>query len=199
LEETITYQENQLLQLLKDGNPSAFTTLYKRYSERLYYNILSLVKDRDTAEELVQDIFSKIWSQRANISIEKSFAAYLFVSSRNRVIDFFKQLQRNHELLAHIRIMAAENYNHIEEALFFRENQQLLQRAIETLSPQRRRTFELCKIGGLSYRQASEVMGISISTVKEHMATALDAIRTYISKNSEVAACLIIFYWIPPV
>ncbi|MBL7696960.1 MAG: RNA polymerase sigma-70 factor [Chitinophagaceae bacterium] len=187
------------MQQLKAGSASAFTTLYNMYSERLYYNVFSLVKDRNTAEELVQDIFSKIWKQRANISIEKSFSSYLFAASRNRVFDFFKQLRRNHELYSRIKAIASENYSHIEEALLRRENQHLLQRAIETLPPQRRRAFELCKIEGLSYRQAGEVMGISISTVKDHMATALDAIRTYISKNSEIAAFLIIFFWNPPV
>jgi RNA polymerase sigma-70 factor (family 1) len=198
LEQNSTY-ENQLLQQLKGGSPGAFTTLYKMYSEPLYYNILSLVKDRNIAEELVQDIFSKIWKQRANISIEKSFASYLFTASRNRVFDFFRQLRRNHELYDRIRAIASENYSHIEEAFFNRENQHLLQRAIETLPPQRRRAFELCKIEGLTYRQAGEVMGISMSTVKEHMVTALASIRTFISKNSEVAACLIIFFWTPPV
>lgn len=198
LEQNSTY-ENQLLQQLKSGSATAFTILYNKYSEQLYYNILSLVKDRNIAEELVQDIFSKIWKLRANISIEKSFASYLFAASRNRAFDFFKQLRRNHELYAHIRAVASENYSHIEEAFFDRENQHLLQRAIETLPPQRRRAFELCKFEGLSYRQAGEVMGISMSTVKEHMATALDTIRTFISKNSEVAACLFIFFWTPPV
>lgn len=168
------------------------------YSERLYYNILSLVKDRSTAEELVQDIFSKIWKQRATISIEKSFASYLFAVSRNRVFDFFKQLRRNHALYARIRAVSSENYTHIEEAILARENQHLLQRAIDTLPPQRRRAFELCKIQGLTYRQASEIMGVSMSTVKDHMASALDAIRTFISKNSEVAACLLFFFWINP-
>lgn len=199
MEQLSTYHENQLLQQLKEGNANAFTTLYNTYSERLYYNILSLVKDRNTAEELVQDVFSKIWKQREKISIEKSFASYLYTSSRNRVFDFFKQVRRNHELYAHIQAIASESYSQIEESLLARENEQLLQRAIESLSPQRRRAFELCKIEGLSYRQASEVMGISMSTVKEHMSTALDAIRSYITKNSEIAACLIIFFWTPPV
>ncbi|RYZ38092.1 MAG: RNA polymerase sigma-70 factor, partial [Sphingobacteriales bacterium] len=172
---------------------------YNTYSERLYYNILSLVKDRDTAEELVQDVFSKIWKNREKISIEKSFSSYLYTSSRNRVFDFFKQLRRNHELYARIQAIAAEHYSHIEESLLARENEELLHRAIETLPPQRRRAFELCKIEGMSYRQASEVMGISMSTVKEHMSTALDAIRSYITKHSEIAAGLIIFFWTPPV
>lgn len=199
MEDNLTYYENQLLQQLRAGSASAFTALYNKYSQQLYYNILALVKDSNTAEELVQDIFSKIWKQRSSITIEKSFSSYLFKSSRNRVFDFFKQLRRNHELYAHIKAIASENYSHIEEALLTRENQHLLQRAIETLPPQRRRAFELCKIEGLSYRQASEVMGISTSTVKEHMATALDTIRTYISKHSEVAASLLIFFWTPPV
>ena len=184
--------ENQLLTELRAGSEAAFTELYRQYSVRLYYNILALVKDGNTAEELVQDVFSRIWLKRNTISIEKSFASYLFVVGRNRVYDFFKQVARNHELYEHIKSIAAEHYSHIEEGLFDHENAELLQKAIASLSPQRRRAFELCKIEGLSYRQASEKMGVSLSTVKDHMVNALEAIRLYISRNREIAIAILI-------
>ena len=186
--------ENQLLADLRAGKEAAFTELYRQYSARLYYNILALVKDDNTAEELVQDIFSKIWRKRKNISVEKSFASYLFVTGRNRVYDFFKQVTRDYELYSRIKSIAAEHYCHVEEGLFDRENAELLQKAIASLTPQRRRAFELCKLEGLSYRQASEKMGVSLSTLKDHMANALEAIRLYISKHRDVAVGILLHY-----
>ncbi|MEO6290430.1 MAG: sigma-70 family RNA polymerase sigma factor [Ginsengibacter sp.] len=194
MEGSSPHNEYQLLADLKAGNAAAFTVLYRQYSVRLYYNILALVQDANTAEELVQDVFSKIWSKRKNISVEKSFASYLFVVGRNRVYDFFKQRSRDYALYALVKSAAAEYYSHIEEGLFARENVELLQKAIASLPPQRRRAFELCKLEGLSYRQASENMGVSLSTLKDHMANALEAIRLYISKHREVAvgiSCII--------
>lgn len=193
------HNEKELLDGLRNGSESAFTQLYRNYNLSLYYNILALVKDEHIAEELVQDVFSRIWRQRYSINIEKSFSAYLFVMSRNRVFDFFRQVMRDQELYARIKAVASEHYDHIEQALFARENADLLRKAIATLSPQRRRAFELCKMEGFSYRQASEEMGVSLSTLKDHMVNALETIRLYISKNMEVAGVLIFYcIWINP-
>ncbi len=190
LSHSIPYNEQELLQGLRQGSGHAFTILYKHYSVPLYYNILSLVKDEHTAEELVQDVFSKIWKQKATITIEKNFAGYLFVMARNRVFDFFQQVARDHALYEKIKIVASAYYDHIEQALFAKENADLLRKAIDTLPPQRKKAFELCKLEGLTYRQASEEMGISLSTLKDHMVNALNSIRLYISKNVEVAGML---------
>jgi RNA polymerase sigma-70 factor (ECF subfamily) len=115
------------------------------------------------------------------------------VIARNRVFDFFQQVTRDQALHERIRNTASEQYDHIEQALFARENADLLRKAIAMLPPQRRRAFVLCKIEGLTYRQASEKMGVSLSTVKDHMIYAFDSIRLYISKNMEKAGILVIF------
>ena len=187
------HNENQLVRDLQLGSEAAFTALYRHYSIPLYYNILSLVKDENTAEELVQEVFTKIWRQHSSITIEKNFAAYLFVTARNRVFDFFRQLTKEQALYAKIKSLASEQYDQIEQTLFARENADLLNKAIATLPPQRRRAFELCKIEGLTYREASEKMGVSLSTLKDHMIYALDAIRSYISKNMEIAGALLFY------
>ena len=145
-----------------------------------------MVKDELTAEELVQDVFAHLWTKRETIDLQGSLAAYLFTSSRNRVYNFFRKLERDQELYRRIRSTAALHYSHIEEALMAVENAELLRRAIDTLPPQRRRAFELCKIEGLSYQEASEKMGVSLSTIKDHMANARQAIRTFLS-NEEIA------------
>lgn len=185
--------EPELLHALRQGNENAFTQLYHHYSVSLYHNILSLVKDEHVAEELVQDVFSKIWKQKAGITIEKNFSGYLFVMARNRVFDFFQKVTRDRALYKRIKTIASEHYDHIEQAIFAKENADLLRRAIDTLPPQRKRAFELCKIEGLTYLQASEEMGVSLSTLKDHMVNALDSVRLYISKNIEVAGVLILY------
>lgn len=185
-----SYNEQELLHGLQQGSEEAFTCLYKHYSVPLYYNILSLVKDENTAEELVQDVFFKIWKRKSTIDITKSFSGYLFVTARNQVYDFFQQLNRDQALRSRIMSFASESYDYIEQSIFAKENADLLRKAMDTLPPQRRRAFELCKLEGLSYRQASEEMGISLSTIKDHMVNALDTIRTYVTKNVEVAGML---------
>lgn len=181
-----SHSEKSLILQLKGGCTVAFTELYHQYSERLYYNILALVKDNDTAEELVQDIFARIWHKREQLDIEHSFGGYLFTSGRNRVYDFFATATRNHQLYERIRCTASEAYSHIEEALLSRENASILQKAIASLSPQRRRVFELCKLEGCSYKEVSELLSVSMATVKEHMTQARNTLRKYLEEHEEV-------------
>lgn len=188
------HNESELLRQLNDGDHQAFTFLYREYSEALYYNILSMVKDENTAEELVQEIFAHIWNKRESIHVQTTFANYMFTVSRNRVYDFFQQLDRDQDLYSRIRSTASENYSHVEEDLFARENRDLLDKAIASLPPQRRKAFELCKLEGLSYQKASEQMGVSLSTLKDHMANARYDLQQYISTHRETAISLVLFF-----
>ena len=114
--------------------------------------------------------------------------------ARNQVFDFFAQVTKDQALYAKLKAVASEEYEHIEQVLFASQNASLIQKAIATLPPQRRRAFELCKMEGLTYRQASEEMGVSLSTLKDHMIYALDSVRLYLSKNMELG-CLM-FFWV---
>jgi len=167
LEPKVPYDEQALLMQLQAGSADAFTQLYQAYAERLYYNILALVKDGLTAEELVQDVFSRIWQKREAIQIDTSFAAYLFTASRNRVYDFFRKLDRDHHLYATIKSAATYEYSYIEEALLDRENADILQKAIKSLPQQRRRAIDFgCGVGRLTralHNYFPECCGIDIS------------------------------------
>lgn len=152
-----------------------------------------MVKDGNTAEELVQDIFSHIWQKRSTIPEKVNLEAYLFTISRNRVCDFFRKIKREGELYANIREIATSQY-HPVEALDDSNNIDLLEKAIASLPPQRRKAFVLCKLEGLSYLQASEKMGVSLSTVKDHMAHAQGFIRKFVMQHNELAIGLIFLY-----
>jgi len=187
------YNESELVANLKLGSQAAFTELYNYYSQKIYFNVLAMVKDEMIAEELVQDIFSTIWQKKSSISIETSFAGYLYATSRNKVYDFFKQLDLNDQLYTNIKSIATASYTHVEEALFSKENTHLLQEAINALPPQRRKVFELCKLKGLSYQQASEQMGVSMSTIKDHMAHARATIKLFVANHPDIALSIVLF------
>ena len=190
---TAIHNETDLLERLRLGSHEAFTLLYRHYSEPLYYNILALVKDPTVAEELVQEIFSRIWQKHAEIHIKSSFGGYLFQSSRNTVYNFFDKLGREQKVYDQIKKIATENYSHVEESLLARENKAILAKAINSLSPQRRRAFELCKLEGRSYQEAADLMGISLNTLREHMAEARQGIREFLQENRELVIVLMMF------
>ena len=189
--ETVVPQEGELLLRMAKGDEAAFTALYRHYSGPLYLNFVRMVKDEVIAEEIVQDLFSRIWQKRESISIEKNFSAYLYRSGYNLLMDFYRKVKRDKLLYEKFRQAATENYSHIEEVLHLKDSQALVSKALDTLPPQQRKVFELCRIEGHSYKEVAELLGISPNTVKEHFVKANQAIRKFITGNADTAIGLL--------
>jgi len=186
------HPEKEWLQRLREDDQTAFTQLYHLYSARLYGNLLKLVKSPEAAEELLQDIFILVWEKRHTIEIHTSFRSYLFRIGENKVYDFFRKLRLDKNMYAHVKATASSQYTHIEEALLTQENARLLQAAVETLPPQRRQVFELCKIQGKTYQEASGLLGISVSTINDHIVKATRSIRQFMYTHGEKTGALLL-------
>lgn len=168
-----------LLLSLKSGDHSAFEMLYYRYSPRLYRHILSMVKVQACAEEILQDVFQKLWERREGIQLEKSFQSYLFTISKNLVYDFFNQETKNRNLKDLIISLTTQDYSHIEEDFHYKECQEIINQAIDNLPPKRKLIYTLCKIEGKSYDEVSAFLGISASTISDHIVKATKQIQTF--------------------
>ncbi len=185
--------EKWLLAQLKAGNSEAFSQLYRQYSGPMYVNVLKMVKDEQVTEEIVQDIFARIWQKRESIHFEKSFASYIYRVAQNMVFDFFRKLKRDKNLYEHFKTIATENYSHIEEELHSKEFETLLHNALNTLPPQQKKVYQLCSLEGRSYKEAGVQLGISSSTVKEHLAKAKFAIRKFVLNKMDTILSFIFF------
>lgn len=180
-----------LIQQLRQGNEKAFTSLYDQFSRQLYRNILYMVKDNDIAEELLQDLFLAIWQNRENIDPEKSLKSYLFKIAENLVYMHFRKLAKDKRLLNSLISSYTDFDTNAEEVLISKENHQLLHKAIESLSPQRREVYSLCKLEGKSYEEVSKELGISTSTIRDHIVKANKAVKTYFYLNQDIAVVFI--------
>lgn len=185
--------ETDLIGKLREGSQEAFAELYHQYSPALYMNILKMVKDELVAEELIQELFTKIWQKRAELHIESDFLAYLYRVAQNLVRDFFRKLQRDKDMMAHFQQLATANYSGIEEALFYKESEHLLKMALEQLPAQQRRVYQLCKIDGFTYKQAAEEMHISAHTIKEYLSKASYTVKMYLLSNLDITISLLLF------
>jgi len=175
--------EKELLMELSQGNERAFEKLYRLYSLRIFKKLLKLVKQEEIAEELLQDVFLKIWEKRETIDPEKSFRSYLFRIAQNLVTDLFRRAAYDRKLLEHLIAATTELYNPIEEKYNSVEGNAILQQAIDTLPPQRRKIYMLCKIEGKSYEEVSNLLGISTSTISDHIVKATKSLKLYFSSN----------------
>lgn len=170
-------EEKKLVELLVAGDETAFGKLYYSYSPRLTGFLFKLVKSEACSKELLQEIFIKVWNARESIDPAQSFRSYLFKVSENCVYDFFRKTANDQKLAAAFLRRTKNEYSHVEESLRMKENEQLLQDAINSLPPKRRQIFQMIRIEERSYDEVSLLLNISTSTISDHIVKANKYIR----------------------
>lgn len=176
--------EQQLIWKIQSGDRLAFELLFKTYYKSLVYIADSILQDWVSAEEVVQDVFVKLWKSRNNILIDRSLYSYLVIMTRNRSIDYIRDKERKIKTLSlddediRIKLLNLESALSIEEEYSVQtmENERLKQ-ALEQLPLQCRQIFLLSRIEEYSYSEIAKKMQISISTVKTQMSRALQKLR----------------------
>ncbi|TZF84874.1 RNA polymerase sigma-70 factor [Pedobacter sp. BS3] len=187
------FDEEQLLVLLQSGDKKSFEELYHRYKVRIYGNLVKLTKSEDLAEELLQEVFIKVWCKRETIDPQRSFRSYLFKIAENLVYDLFRKAACDKKLEAHLMAVATEFYSHIDEMISNKESLALINEAVDQLPPQRKHIYTLCKLEGKSYEEVSRQLGISTSTVNDHIVKGSRSVREYLFLIQDVALVLCLF------
>lgn len=142
-------------------------------------------KSAPLAQDIVQDVFLKIWEKRETLPDIQNFEDYLFIMARNRIIsEFRKNLSRPVDISRHDALEG--NIPLPDEQLSFKQSQELVNKAVDLLPAQRKIVFQLSRTEGLSYGQIAEKLGISKNTVKEHIVKALSFLRTYLYTRSYI-------------
>ena len=169
-----------LLAKLKAGDQAAFEHFYKTYHLQLHHKILNLVREDIVAEELLQDLFLKVWLKRHLIDPEKSFKAYLYQIAKNLIADHYRHLARQLKMERASEIEELEVEDSIDDMFPKDLALKAINEATQTLSEQQRAVFTLSKIEGKSYEEISQQLNISKATIHTHMSRAVKQIREYI-------------------
>lgn len=188
-------EEIDFLLRIREGDGRAFERIYNRYAGQVYINILRLVKSQPIAEELLQDVFQKVWEKRESIDPSKSFKYYLITIARNLAFDYFSVEARKRNLYDHLVQYSTELCDAVDETLDYKETDTIVKNAIDSLSPQRKMVFTLCKLEGKSYDEVSGILNISPSTISDHIVKATKFIKDYYIRQQVfllLAACLVI-------
>ncbi|MDC7217837.1 MAG: RNA polymerase sigma-70 factor [Spirochaetales bacterium] len=191
--------EKDLLLGLQNGEHAAFEQLYHRYSKPLYWKINSMVKQPEEADELLQELFVKVWEKRERLNINQSFEAYLYRIAQRMAVDHFRSLETKARLHTQVELGAEKETESAEENYINRETQSLLNDAIAQLPSQRKRAFILCKIEGKSHQEAADLMGISPNTVHNHLVKAVSTVREYLEKSGVTTSPLLLLAVLAPI
>lgn len=189
--------EREKVIAVKYGDHQAFVELYNDYWGQVYdFSRLYISRVAD-AEEIVQDVFVKLWESRHLLKEDESFKGFLFIITRNIV--FSRNRKKVNENLFKTSVLSAfgneSNYNSnsVEEEYCASQLAVFIDKLIGSLSEQQKRCFLLSREENLSYKEIAERLGISPKTVEIHMGKALKFLKNSIERGWEILLSLLSF------
>ena len=185
--------ERMLLEQVAVGNRLAFKSLYSLYLDNVFRYIYLFTKSEYETEEILQEVFIKIWENRERLTEIQSFKNYLFKAAKNKVLDALRTEKVRHRVMAEIKRNNALSDISTLDAVAFREYYQIVQTAINKLPPKRRLIFRLNTENGLSLDEIAQQLCISKSAVKKQLYKAFDFVREYLALNGEISLPALLF------
>jgi RNA polymerase sigma-70 factor (family 1) len=179
----IDNHEKELVALSAAGDSTAFGQLFDRYYNKVLSQVLTYQKNYAAAEDATQEIFLKVWSQRAKLAAVSSFRDYLFILTRNEMIDHLRKkavlLSLGDEFIPSI----TEDILVPDKQLDYRETYLLVLKGVDELPPQQQQVFRMSRLEGKSNGEIAESLGIAKTTVRWHITLALNFLRVYIARQ----------------
>ena len=175
-----TVQLTELQRRVADGDEAAFTQLYLHFGRKLILFGISLIRSKEMAEELVEDVFVKLWTNQKKITEIENITVYLYVAVKNRALNALSQKAK--ELIATpfdyldttIDELSADPY----DLMITSEMMDRMHQVIATLPPRCKMIFKLIREDGLKYKEVAEILNISVNTIDAQMAIAVKRICT---------------------
>lgn len=178
--------------LLRNDDRVAFYNLYERYSKRLYCFVLKYVKLDADAEEIVQEVFIKIWEKRKTIDVYSSFESFLFTVAYNATISLLRKRVTENKYLAHLQsIQEANQTTDSTDELYFNELNEKLQSLLNELTPRQKEIFLLSREEGLTHEKIAAKLNISVNTVKKHMSNTISFLKPHLDNGLLISALFI--------
>lgn len=168
--------ETSLIEQLHSGSRQAFETVFRTYYKMMCSFAVYYTKDKDQAEEIVQDLFCRFWEKRSDLKINTSLKSYLYKSTYNHLLNHIRQEDLSKKYVK----SQLESHNPEYEATDSLVRKQLaeqIQKAIDSLPEKRREIFILSRNNGLKYQEIADVLDIKLKTVESQMVKALEHLR----------------------
>jgi len=171
---------------LANGDREAFEWIYKNYSKKIYDYALLLTGNAAESDDIVQDIFLRLWNGRENLRGVQNFNSYLNIMARNFVASFFEKKEKQKFHLKEYRYIAdkfVQQKNARTE--YWCDNIQILKKGIEKLPSQQKIVYKMRREEGLKRNQIAEQLNISPFTVQNHIQKSLQFLKQYVLDRME--------------
>ncbi len=171
----------ELIGLLIEGDEIAFEQVFKSYFKALHAYALTIVKDQETAEEIVQALFLRLWEKKENLDPQTNLKAYLYRSVYNDSLNYLKHQKVKLKYQNHVVYQMKNETDNAANRVQLSELENQLQRALTQLPEQCRTIFQLSRFEELKYQEIADRLNLSIKTVENQMGKALRQLKQYLS------------------
>jgi RNA polymerase sigma-70 factor (family 1) len=189
--------ERELIQRCVEGDRQAFASLYSHYAPLLYKAVYPLTnRSKEDAEEIIQELFVKIWDRRDNMLTIQSFRPFIFRLARNRVIDWYRKNESKKNYCTFYSEKYRDESVSVTDDLLFEEYYAIAMEAIAKLPSRQKQIFNLRHTDDLSLIEIAAELRISLHAVKKQLCQATRFVRDYLHKHGEwLITMLFLFFF----
>lgn len=166
-----------------------------KYSEKIFLFAMGYLKKPQDAEELVQEVFTKVWDKRFEIKEELSFKSYLFTIAYHAVVDFFRKWEKEEDCLKYFQETTPLIDNTTGEKIEYSDLERLTRESIEKLPKKSKLVYTLSREKGLSNKEIAEHLNVSIKTVEYHLTQSIKFIKNHLG-NEFLPSLLFIYLFL---
>jgi len=189
---TTSMQDRDLILLLTRNDEDAFRELYFRYKDKLWYYCFGFLKSKEETDDLIQEVFIRLWELRGFIDPNLSFSSFIYTMTRNRILNYFRNMDVELQVKRALLLKESVQEETTESDLIFTEYRQILTDAIDRLPVQRKKIFNMSRMENLTHKEIASRLGISVHTVQEHISESLRFIKKYFAQHTDLTLGVIV-------
>lgn len=167
----------ELTELLRSGDHSAYTEIYHRYSKLLYIHACNKLRDRETAKDILQELFTALWNNKERFVLQNNLSSYLYKAITNRIIKLIARQNVAASYVLSIQDRSCSAHTHTDHRIRESQLSAIIDGEITNLPDKMREVFLLSRKAQLSHNEISDRLGIAEPTVKKHVNNALKILR----------------------
>ena len=182
-----------ILDRFKEDDQSAFERIYLGYNQKIYRFAQRYTNCKEDAEEIVQDVFVKLWDVRKTIDTECNFDSFLFAVTRNLIFDRHRRKVNEQHFQTTVLASLEEEFESTEDEIMAEDLSRYIDRIVEQLPPKQQEVFNLSRKEMLNRKEIAEKLGMAEETVKAHIHQALSKIRKFLANEGIVFLLFLLF------
>lgn len=189
--------EASLVRLAADGDQVAYGRLYSFYYPQLYTSLAFIAQSHEDAQEIIHEVFLKIWKAKESLVLVRSFEDYAYTLAKNLLFNHLKRKKVNQRILQSIFDQSVKNAGPSpDQEYLYKQYYQTAITAINELPEQKRRIFLMRTQEGMSLGEIADEMGISVSAVKKHLYAAFDSVKEALRQNTgDILIFLLLYFY----